>query len=207
MDFLRKKLQLLAIILCLAPFAIYAQNEKTIDAFSQSHAYEKSGEYSKAIEALKAVYDPNSYEINLRLGWLNYSAGLFTESAAYYNKAITLMPYSIEPKLGIALPLSALGKTDDMINQYKLILDIDPKNTLVNYRMGAIYYGKTDYATAYKYLEKGINLYPFDYDYLVLFGWTNYKLGKYREAKILFYKALLNKPTDKSAKEGYDLIK
>ena len=43
--------------------------------------------------------------------------------------------------------------------------------------------------------------------HIVLFAWTNYKLGKLHEAKVLFYKALLNKPTDKSAKEGYDLIK
>ena len=207
MDFLKKQLQILSLFICLTPFALFAQNEKAIEAFSQSYVYEKNGEYSKAVETLKAIYDPNSYEINLRLGWLNYSAGLFTESAAYYNKAVTLMPYAIEPKLGLVLPLSASGKTDDMINQYRQILDIDPKNTLANYRMGAIYYGKEDFTTAYKYLEKGINLYPFDYDYILLFAWTNYKLGKYREAKVLFYKALLNRPTDKSAKEGYDLIK
>jgi Flp pilus assembly protein TadD len=50
-------------------------------------------------------------------------------------------------------------------------------------------------------------MYPFDYDNLVLYAWTNYQLGKLREAKVLFNKVLLNKPNDASAKEGLGLIK
>jgi hypothetical protein len=40
-----------------------------------------------------------------------------------------------------------------------------------------------------------------------MFAWTNYKLGKYKEAKILFQKLLLLSPDDSSAKEGLSLIK
>jgi Flp pilus assembly protein TadD len=40
-----------------------------------------------------------------------------------------------------------------------------------------------------------------------MFAWTNYKLGKYREAKLLFQKVLLLSPDDASAKEGLNLIK
>jgi len=206
MDFL-KKTTIISIIFLFSVSYLHAQNETLQNAFSQSYAYEKSGEYSKAIEALKKVYEANSYEVNLRLGWLSYTAGLFTESTAYYNKSVSLMPYSIEAKLGLVMPLGATGKWDDVIKQYNDILEIDPKNTTVNYRMGSIYYGKEDFNTAYKYLEKGINMYPFDYDYIILFAWTNFKLGKLREAKVLFTKALLNRPNDKSATEGLGLIK
>ena len=73
--------------------------------------------------------------------------------------------------------------------------------------MGLIYYGKEDFTTAFKYFEKVVNLYPFDYDSLIMFAWTNFKLGKYREAKVLFNKALMNKPNDSSALEGLSLIK
>jgi tetratricopeptide (TPR) repeat protein len=94
-----------------------------------------------------------------------------------------------------------------VINQYVEILKIDPQNTIANYRLGSIYYGKADYNKALGYLEKNVNLYPFDYDSIILFAWTNFKLGKLREAKVLFNKALLNRPKDSSATEGLSLIK
>jgi hypothetical protein len=40
-----------------------------------------------------------------------------------------------------------------------------------------------------------------------MFAWTNYMLGKTREAKILFNKVLLISPNDISATEGLGLIK
>jgi tetratricopeptide (TPR) repeat protein len=186
----------------------FSQNQTMLEeAFKNSYTHETNAEYSKAIEVIKKVYDESSYEINLRLGWLNYQAGLFTESIAFYNKAILLMPMSVEARLGFVMPAAALGNWTQVIGRYNEILKIDPNNYTVNYRMGSIYYGKQDYQTAYKHFEKIANLYPFDYDALYMFAWTNYKMGKMREAKVLFGKALLNKPGDSSAKEGYDLIK
>jgi len=100
-----------------------------------------------------------------------------------------------------------MGNWDQVITQYQEILKIDPQNTLANYRMGSIAYGKNDFTTAEKYLEKVVNLYPFDYDSNILFAWTNYKLGKLRESQVLFHKVLLIKPKDSSAMEGLGLIK
>ncbi|HEY4798940.1 MAG TPA: tetratricopeptide repeat protein [Bacteroidia bacterium] len=188
-------------------FSAAAQSDKLADAFSKSYQLETKADYSNAIKALKDIYDAKSYEMNLRLGWLNYEAGLFTESQAYYEKAIALMPYSIEAKLGYVYPSSALGNWDKVITQYNSILATDPQNTTVNYRLGNIYYGKKDYANAYKYFEKVVNLYPFGYDALLMFAWCNYQTGKTREAKVLFNKVLLASPGDKSALEGLGLIK
>ncbi len=145
--------------------------------------------------------------MNLRLGWLNYMGGAFTESAAFYQKAIRLMPLSTEARLGLVLPLSALGNWEQVIAQYNEILKYDPANSTVNYRLGAIYYNRAEYRTAFRYLEKVVNHYPFDYDSLLLFAWTNLKMGKLQEAKVLFNNTLLYKPDDESAKEGLGLIK
>jgi tetratricopeptide (TPR) repeat protein len=73
--------------------------------------------------------------------------------------------------------------------------------------MGMIYYGKQEYAKAEKYFEKVVNLYPFDYDSNIMFAWTNLKLGRYREAQVLFNKVLMLRPDDQSALEGLGLIK
>ena len=196
-------------IFIFSSLALFSQtNQATLQAaFSKSYQYEYRGNFTDAITALKTIYQEDSYEINVRLGWVTYLAGLFTESSAYYQKAIALKPYSIEAKLGLANPASALGNWDQVMAQYNEILTIDPQNTTANYRMGSIYYGRKDYTRAEKYLEKVVNLYPFDYDSNILFAWTNLKLGKLREASVLFNKVLLIKPADSSALEGLGLIK
>jgi tetratricopeptide (TPR) repeat protein len=188
---------------------LFAQSDSKsfLVAFENSYSMEAKADYSRAIKTLKDVYQENSYEINLRLGWLHYLSGLYMESTSFYQKAMKLKPYAIEPKFGLVLPSSALGNWTQVISEYQEILKIDPQNTIANYRMGSIYYGKQDYIKAEKYLEKVVNLYPFDYDANLLYGWTNLKLGKLREAKVMFNKVLLNKPKDTSALEGLSLIK
>lgn len=182
-------------------------NQSVLEAFTKSYSFENEGEYTKAIAQLKNVYDENSYEINLRLGWLNYLSGLFNESIPYYEKAILLKPVSIEARLGIVLPAASMGNWNQVEKRYREILQIDPENSLVNYRMGLIYYGREDYQIAFNYFEKVVNHYPFDYDSVIMLAWTNYMMGKSREAKILFQKALLSQPGNKSALEGLSLIK
>jgi tetratricopeptide (TPR) repeat protein len=180
---------------------------KRIAAFKESYSLEDKAEYSKAVEVLRAVYVESSYEINLRLGWLSYNAGLFSQSQAYYARSVDLMPYAIEAKFGIVYPLSALGNWDAVETYYKQILDIDPKNSIANYRLGSVYYGKLKYTQAKKHFEIVANLFPFSYDGVLMLAWTNYRLGLTREAKILFNKVLLISPDDKSAIEGLSLMK
>lgn len=207
MEFLKTHIIFLAFII-LTGWTInsHAQNG-LISTFKKSYELEKEGEYKKAIDELKKVYDAKSYEINLRLGWLNYQAGVFTESVAHYQKALNLMPYSEEAKFGLILPQAAVGKWDEVISLYKKILATSPNNTIANYRLGLIYYGKKQYDTAFKHFEKVVNLYPFHYDGLIMLAWTNLQMGKTREAKVLFNKVLLYSPDDKSAKDGLNKIK
>ncbi len=177
------------------------------EAFSKSYVLEDSGYYQLAIDTLKAACSGDSYECNLRLGWLNYEAGEHTESLRFYQKCIELKPLSIEARLGYALPASTLGHWDDVLEKYREILGIDPNHSLTNYRTGSIYYSRKDYKTAEKYFEKVVNLYPFDYDSLLMLAWTKYALGKHSEAKLLFNKVLLYAPGDESATEGLGLLK
>ena len=186
---------------------VQAQDDPTRAAFSSSYAFERKADYADAVAQLKKVYDEKSYEINLRLGWLQYEAGLYTESMSYYEKAIELMPYAIEPRLGFVLPSAATGDLDKATTQYNKILEIDPKNTTANYRLGLIAYGKKDYKAAYNYFELVVNLYPFEYSSLLMLAWTDFQLNDFANAKILFNKVLLYSPTDTSALDGLSKIK
>ncbi len=205
MDILKKGLVILLFIA--APMVKAQDNTAIQEAFKQSYELEYKGEYSKAVNLMKEIYNEDSYEINLRLGWLTYLSGNFTEAIPYYQKSIQLKPLSIEARLGMVYPASAMGNWTHVENMYNEILEIDPQNSVVNYRMGLIYYGREDYNTAAKYFEKVINLYPFGYDGVIMMAWTNFKLEKAREAKVLFQKALLISPVDASATEGLELLK
>ena len=181
--------------------------EKKKDAFQKSYIDEAAGSYLTAINFLKSVYDEKSYEINLRLGWLTYQSGNLTESKVYYFRAVALMPYSVEAKMGLVYPLAALGNMNEVTVQYEEILKITPNYSVALHRLGLIYYGRGEYDTALKYFDKVVNMWPFDYDGLTMLGWTYFKLNNAREARVLFQKALLNTPNGASALEGLVLLK
>jgi len=189
------------------PIFCFAQVEQQIDAFSESYSLEAVGNYAKAIEEIEKIYDDNSYDINLRLGWLYYNLGNYFESKNKYQKTIELMPYSVEALLGYVLPVAAMGNWNEVVKTYEKILEIDPQNSVVNYRMGAIFYERKEYTKALSYCEKTVNLYPFDYDSVILLAWINYQMGQFRESKVLFQKSMLIKPNNSSAEYGLSLIK
>ena len=191
-----------------ASVQVQAQDVKKIQtAFENSYTFENENNIENSIRVLKDVYLDDSYEINLRLGWLYYQKGDFYESQKYYKKAITILPYSEEAKFGLILPKAATSKWDDVIDIYKQILIISPNNTTANYRLGLIFYNKKMYSDAYVLFEKVVNLYPFDYDGLLMYAWSSLQIGKSKEARILFNKVLMNTPNNASALEGLTLLK
>jgi len=170
-----------------------AQDELT-KAFRQSYYNESYQKYDEALKDIKAVYDVNSYVVNLRMGWLSYENGDFMESNRFYEKAIELKPNSIEARLGYAYPLNSLLDIEKLISNYQMILKINPNHALSNYRLALIYYNKKDFNQAVKYLETILNIYPFDYDSLVLMAVVNIGLGNIEEAKKNYRMALLYYP-------------
>jgi len=195
------------IVLANLSFRVYAQDFIPVrEAFTRSYSFELEENYEDAVKEMKKVYNENSYEINLRLGWLTYSSGSYLESADYYQKAIDLKPYALEPRFGYIYPASATGNWSQVEEQYNRILAVDPMNTQANYWLGIIFYNREQYDVALKYFEKVVNLYPFDYDSTIMFAWTHLKMGNLREAKLLFQQALLINPGDESATEGLNHI-
>jgi tetratricopeptide (TPR) repeat protein len=210
MEILKMKLRIATVLIIALAWMPQLQGQdfkKIENAFSQSYELETKGNYSDAVAQLKSVYSEDSYPINLRLGWLYYMQGSFTESSAHYQRAVNLSPYAIEARLGYVYPLAALGNWAAVKTQYEKILQIDPNNTTASYRLGLILYNSENYQQALKLFEKVANLYPFDYDANVMYAWASLKLGKLREAEVLFRKVLLIRPGDSSATEGLLLVK
>lgn len=202
-----KKILILAVLMFSMTW-IYSQDTESLQtAFEESYTFEADGNYSDAIKILKNIYDPSSYHLNARLGWLSYLSGQFTESAAYYQKAIELKPYALEARFGLTYPASSMGNWAQVKEQYIKILELDPQNTRANYYLGLMQYEIGDFGQAIKHFEKVANLYPFDTESVLMFAWSNFQLGKTREAEVLFNEVLMLDPGNESAKEGLGLIK
>ena len=187
---------------------LMAQNTSSIQAtFVKSYESEKSGNYVAAINTMKTIYKSDDYFINIRLGWLYYLAKQYSESIKYYEKSISLKPYAIEARFGCVKPLSAIENWDKVKANYLEILKVDPQNTIANYWLGVIYYNRKDFVNATKLFEKVVNLYPLDYDSVIMLAWSKLNTGKSADAKVLFNHALLLRPGDSSALSGLKLIK
>ncbi len=187
--------------------SIQAQNITELQsAFSESYIAENQKNYELAITKMKPIYKENDYISNIRLGWLNYLSKKYSESITNYKKAIELKPYAIEARLGCVKPLSAIENWEKVKEQYLEILKIDPLNTTANYWLGVIYFNKKDYKTAINLFEKIVNLYPLDYDSVIMLAWAKINNNNHADAKLLFQQALIIRPSDSSAQSGLQLI-
>jgi tetratricopeptide (TPR) repeat protein len=197
----------ITIVLIFISFTAYCQSIDALkSAFSKSYEAETSKNYTTAINELRNVYNADNYVLNIRLGWLSYLAKQYTESINYYEKSIALKPYAIESRFGCIKPMSAIEDWERVKKQYLEILTIDPQNTVANYWLGVIIYNRKDYNTAARFFEKVVNLYPLDYDSVIMLAWSKLGGSKSSEAKVLFQQALIIRPNDSSALSGLKLI-
>lgn len=206
METIRKNIFTITLLL-LTSITAFSQSKDALQSiFIKSYEAENAKNYAIAISELKAGYDPGNYIINIRLGWLNYLAKQYFESISYYEKSIALKPYAIEARFGCVKPMSALEDWERVKKQYIEILTIDPQNTIANYWLGVINYNRKDFNTATKLFEKVVNLYPLDYDSVIMLAWSKLNSSKPSEAKVLFHQALIIRPNDSSALSGLKLI-
>jgi tetratricopeptide (TPR) repeat protein len=179
-----------------------AQSSKIADAFSKSYLGESNKEYLASIVSIENVYDATSFAMNLRLGWLHYLNKEYSRSQSYYNKAITLEPKSVDARLGYINAAAALQNWDEVLKTYKDILTFDPNNSLVNYRVGYIYYYRKNFTEAEKHLLKVVQMYPFDFDTNFLLGSVYVGQGKIVEAKRYYQLAQLYNPASKDVTDA-----
>lgn len=179
-------------------FSVKAQQSSEL-AFSKSYSFEYETQYAKAISALTDLH-VDSYQINLRLGWLYYLSKDYVKAEQSYKKAIALEPTSIEARFGVVLPQSAAGNWNSVLTTYLEVVKLDPSNSIANYRIASIFYARKDYANAKVYVAKVLKLYPFDYDSNLLSGKILVAQAKNADAKKFIIKALEYNPQSEEAK-------
>lgn len=175
-------------------------SDQVINAFSSSYNAETTKDYVKAINDIKGVYSDQSYEMNLRLGWLCFQKKDYNESQRYYRQAIKIKPNSIEAMFGFINPAAAAQNWSEVFSTYQKILTLDPNNSVANYRIALMYYYRKEFASAEKNLQRAIDRYPFDYDIVLLLAQVKLALGKIGESKACYQRALLYNPSNSEIK-------
>ena len=187
-------------------FAITFQDIK--NAYYNSYKYEMAGNYKDAIRSLMIVYSnyPNGYTVNLRLGWLYYLNKNYSNSVFHYKKALQVMPYSIEAKLGLTLPLLAQGKYSSVENICYQILNQDFYNYFGNLRLVYVLRLEGKYDLAEKIINKMLYIYPTDTKFLIELGIVKFKRGKLKDAQRIFNDVLILDPENITAKSYLEKI-
>ena len=190
----------LIIFLAVCLFALSNKNIEQI--YYKSYNYEKMGDYKDAIKVLIPLYDKysNGYTINLRLGWLFYLNKNYLNSIKHYQKASVILPYSIEPKLGLMRDYLAMQKFKEALRIGNIILREDYYNYYGNYYEILALKGIKDYKTALKITNKILSLYPTSVLFLDALGEIYYLENKKNLAKKVFENVLLLEPNNVVAK-------
>ena len=187
------------------PSLLRAQSESaTANLYRESYALEAKHEYAGALAKVHDVTRTSgrTYFATMRLAWLAYLAGDFAASQAEYAVAIAAEPKSIEPKLGLTLPLLAARNWKDLDRACREALVVDPHNATALARLALAQYWGGSYAEAVATYRQLVVDYPSDLDYKTGLGWAYVKLGRLADARPVFEAVLAVSPDNTNAKQG-----
>jgi len=189
------------VFLVLLPQAWGLSFKEIKKAYYESYAFERRGEYTKAIKAMMPVYAsyPKSYTVNLRLGWLYYLNKNFANSIKHYETALKVAPYSVEAMLGLSLPLMAQEKWHEVEELMYRILKEDYYNYYGNLRLAIALIHQRKFKDASRIAKKMLYLYPTDVNFLNVLGEASFYQGKKDYARSIFNSVLVLSPKNRIA--------
>ncbi len=169
-----------------------------------SYTLEGERNFAKALELMEglAASEPRNYLAHLRAGWLAYLSGQYVKSEVFYRKALVIAPDSIEPRMGLMLPLMALGRYVEAETAGRSGMEKDPKNYTIRSRLAQIYYLSGQFAASEKMYGELSTDYPSDGEMLLGLGWAQLKQGKKPQAKETFGRAGQVLPGNPRVTEG-----
>lgn len=153
--------------------------EEIRSCYTNSYRYEKSQSYADAIKAIAPVLRayPQTYTVNLRLGYLYYLSGNYANSVQCYDVAIKAAPKSLEPLLGKLLPLLAQQRYSDAEELANQVLIKDPANYYANLRLAYALRYQKKFDQAVDICNRMLPLYPSDISFLTEMGCAKWGLN------------------------------
>jgi len=193
-----------AVFLVLITFSTAAAtNDSWIkEAYSHSFHYEQTERYENAIKSLSSVVKayPKGYTVNLRLGWLYYLVGRYSNSMAHYQVASKSAPGAIEPTLGLLLPQLAQERYAEAEQTAYRIIATDYYNYYANLHLSFALRKQKKSGLALKVVNKMLVKYPTNVAFLVELGMLYMELGEGEKAAEVFTTVTILDPENVTAK-------
>jgi tetratricopeptide (TPR) repeat protein len=173
-------------------------------AYQVSYELEAAGKTAAAVKVLKAIAgdQQHSYFHQLRLGWLYYLGRNYKQAITCYDRAASLKPRAVEPRLGMMLPQMALRRWKDAETVARKVLRMEPKNSLARSRLAWILFNLGRYAEAERVYQAVLTSYPANIQMQAGLGWSMLKQGKTARAVKVFETVLHISPRNQSAANG-----
>lgn len=177
------------------------------EEFKRSYQAEAAGKTDEALSAMQglAAIDARNYLVNLRTGWLYYSKGEHAEAEKAYRAAIKSMPSSVEARLGLTLPLMALGRWDELETVTMQIVRVDQGNYYANLRLIYAMRMQRKFDAAQVVINRMQAWYPTDVNLLVEQAFLQLATGNREEAKETFRAILVVNPNHPLALQQLDM--
>lgn len=162
------------------------------DPWADSYYLESVGRYAEARTRLAdKLRDPAPDEFALiRSAWLLHLQGNYAESAATYERALSINPQSIDAALGRMLPLMADYRWLDAIASGKKVLEEDPWNYTAQTRIMACEQAISGWAGLAARAAEVAERYPGDATVLVYWARAESALRNFDKARGVYARVL-----------------
>jgi tetratricopeptide (TPR) repeat protein len=172
--------------------------------YRQSYAAEGKQDFAQALRLMEQIRaaGQDDYVVSLRMGWLLYLSGRYDDAIAAYRRAVQQEPGSVEPRLGLMLPLMAARRWSEARAAGVEVLDKAPGDFTAQSRIAYIHYQQGQYEKAESWYRKALAGYPSNIEMRAGLAWSLLRQNRFPEARAEFGKVLAVAPDHASAAEG-----
>lgn len=174
--------------------------------FEASFEAEGRREYGTALNEVLEILRvaPGDYVATLRAGWLYYLRGQHEDAIVTYRKAVGIAPKSVEARMGLTLPLMAMGRWKETEEACAEALKLAPGDIIAMQRIAYAQYMEGSFAAAKASYERVLAFHPSDIEMMLGLGWTELKLGNMAGAKAEFQRVLRIRRDNLRARAGLE---
>lgn len=174
---------------------------KIASCYYKSYGHEQHHRYRRAIQDLKPVYEayPNTYTVNYRMGWLYYLNKNYRRALRHLNKALSILPHSLEVKNTITLVDAARHDWRRVEEESRRVIQTDPYNFTANYWYSRSLRMRHRYGSAIKVDRKMLAVFPTSASFLQELGINLFADHKQKESAAVFYDLKLLSPGNPTA--------
>lgn len=183
--------------------ALHCQTKTIQDSYNS----EALGEYPAALQVMQslAAAEPNEPFYQIRIAWLLYLSGKYTEALGAYQKSVQLLD-CVDAQIGVINCQLALANWDSAIKTATDLLKIEPRNSTILGKLAYAAYMKKDYKLSSGYYGKIVELYPWDMENRAYYVNNLYLAGKITEAKAEYAKLKKYHPSSRTVSDYSEIL-